>query len=314
MTRLFTTWTATRVLLGFTAAEIGELLGLAETTVKAAERPGAKPSTFMITVRDYYTNLVESLDARERFYELRDALCECNYLSFTNEHRFDKLTIFRIALGLTASDMEKAIKQSQAKISRTERNTNDGNHDNTRKSIENYLTKIYSSMSQDDQERVGLREIAFTIATNPQKNPYRHDLEQKKLVAERKVSKIEKKMEEVEAMEEKKNIDKEYEFLKQYVKSLEAENDNLLAQHKKLNDKIAVLESNDKCDELRKTNAFLNKRINDVVDENNALKKKNLELENSLKAATSCNEQLTNENKGITITNCTVVFKFGGNE
>lgn len=314
MARLFTTWTATRVLLGFTAAEIGELLGLAETTIKAAECPGAKPSKFMYKVRDYYTNLVESLDARERFYELRDALCECNYLSFTNESRFDKLTIFRIALGLTASDMEKAIKQSKAKISRTERNTNDGNHDDTRKAIENYLTKIYSSMSQEDQERVGLREIALTIATNPQKNPYRHDLEQKKLVAERKVSKIEKKMEEVKAMEEKKVDDKEYEFLKQYVKSLEAENDNLLAQHKKLNDKIAVLESNDKCDELRKTNAFLNKRINDVVDENNALKKKNAELENSLKAATSCNEQLANENKGITITNCTVVFKFGGNE
>lgn len=307
MVRLFTTWTATRVLLGFTAAEIGELLGLAESTVKAAERPGANPSTFMITVRDYYTNLVESLDARERFYELRDALCECNYLSFTNEHRFDKLTIFRIALGLTASNIEKAIKQSQTKISRTERNTNDGNHDNTRKAIENYLTKIYSSMSQEDQERVGLREIAFTIATNPQKNPYRHDLEQKKLVAERKVSKIEKKMEEVKAMEEKKAVDKEYEFLKTYCASLEAENDSLLAENKKLKD-------SSKYDELRKTNAFLNKRINDVVDENNALKKRNSELENSLKAATSCNEQLANENKGITITNCTVVFKFGGNE
>lgn len=282
-----------RKMLGLSIEDISKITGYSVSTIKKLDSDNygdLEPKKFVYGLYDELINALDE-DARNKFNALVNAFMEVDVYSFCMERRICSTTAFRMALGLTQRDVELGAKLSQAQLSKIEQNKVSA--DDIRERIDDYLTKVYSDLPEEEQRKVENREAAIRIVCCPRKNPFRIML---KDILESKFSQDQLRPKPKENFEKEytKELETENDELKKKIKELENE---LIAEH----EKVSRLE--DERDKLRDIRNSLGRRSKDLEEEIEKLKNKPTEL-----------EVVKDDSGRFIFNNCTVTIINGGNE
>lgn len=256
----FSRRTAERLMMGLTVDELSKVTGLSAGAIKLIEGGASSKKNLEI-----YSKVMQELkkcfgDQLDKFEQLVSALQEVNAKSFTIEKRIDSATRRRFAMHLTGADICEKLKISHYQLSMIEQNK--ASYDEMRKRYIDLLDERYRNMYSGDQERVDLRDAAIKIANFPPKNPFRKKIEEAGLLKTYAKPEIINKQTHPEAELVRTESVEE---MKEYIKLLEEDNEQLRSRIEELQDQIAgydlregkyksLLEENDK---LRKANSIL---------------------------------------------------------
>lgn len=350
--RNFSKLTATRLVLGLSLEEAAAcyrnyaVSRASAQTIRALE---ADANPYNVTLKEMYDSFYNKFSykdyrgksAGEMFNDLVNAMQQVIPTSVIREKKMTKRSAFRIALGLSEAEVGNMLNLSRATISCAEMNSNKMNNDNVLQKIDEALTEVYSSLSEEEQRQVELREEAILLARFPHKNPFRAVIDKivKELIGPEKKEAVpdvpgtieycSKDAEVTEALVDATKKEEEAEpepDIHEYIKELETENDELKKKIKELENELTaergkVFNLEDENERLKEINSQLTGKlhaqeyinpdyIKQLEDEIGKLKNECRDFQNK-----SAELEVVKDDSGRFIfNNCTVTIINGGNE
>lgn len=349
--RNFSKLTATRLVLGLSLEEAAAcyrnyaVSRASAQTIRALE---ADANPYNVTLKEMYDSFYNKFSykdyrgksAGEMFNDLVNAMQQVIPTSVIREKKMTKRSAFRIALGLSEAEVGNMLGLSRATISCAEMNSNKMNNDNTLQKIDEALTGVYSSLSEEEQRQVELREEAILLTRFPHKNLFRAVIDKmvKELMGSQEEAETDipetieycsKDAEVTEALFDATQKEEEAEpepDIHEYIKELETENDELKKKIKELENELTaergkVFNLEDENERLKEINSQLTGKlhaqeyinpdyIKQLEDEIGKLKNECRDFQNK-----SAELEVVKDDSGRFIfNNCTVTIINGGNE
>lgn len=182
--RKFSKLTAMRLIFGLSREEAAACYRnyvhskASETTIRALESDANPYNDGLKELYNTFYNKIayknyRGKSAGEVFNDLVGAMQQVTPTSLIREKKMTKRAAFRIALGLSEAAVGKLLNVSRSTISCAEMNSNKTNNDGVLQKIDEALTEVYSSLSEEEQRQVELREEAILLMRFPHKNPFR---------------------------------------------------------------------------------------------------------------------------------------------